>query len=116
MEIIIDKKYRLKKLHYWLKYELSTSTLLLLSWLWILAIGLATAAAIIFTPFMLTILFKEKKYGWIIFFVIIVILPAASAIIYFLNSDYLQILALVPLVLFYFYCFLLRITIHEWLS
>jgi hypothetical protein len=116
MEIIISKNYRLQRLHYWLKYELSSSVLLLLSWLGSLLILLATFAAILFTPYMLTILFKEKKFGWVTSFIITVLLPAVFIWIYFSGSDYSYFLFLIPLAFFYFYCFLLRITVHDWLT
>ena len=117
MEItVFSKNHRLKRLHYWLKYELSSSSLLLLSWLGSLLILLAAFAAIIFTPYMLTILFKEKKFGWITFFIISVLLPAVFIGIYFSGSDYSYFLDIIPLVFFYFYCFLLRITVHDRLT
>ena len=113
---VYSKNQNLKRLNYWLKYELSSSALLLLSWLWGITILLSTVAALVFTPFMLHILFQEKKFGWITFFIIIVILPAITVLIFFLHSNYLMFLILIPLVLFYFYCFLLRYTVDDWLT
>jgi hypothetical protein len=113
---VYSKNQNLKRLHYWLKYELSSSALLLLSWLWGFAILLSTIAAAVFTPFMIYILFEEKKFGWIIFFIIMIILPAITITIFFLHSNYFLVLALIPLALFYFYCFLLRLTVSDWLS
>ena len=113
---VYSKNQNLKRLNYWLKYELSSSALLLLSWLWGITILLSTVAALVFTPFMLYILFQEKKFGWITFFIIIVILPAITVLIFFLHSNYFMFLILIPLVLFYFYCFLLRYTVDDWLT
>ena len=113
---VFSKNQNLKRLHYWLKYELSSSVLLLLWWLWGLAIFLATAAALIFAPFMIYILYKERKFGWIIFFFLIVILPLILIIAFTLHSNYFAFLIFIPLALFYFYCFTLRITVADWLS
>jgi hypothetical protein len=113
---VFSKNQNLKRLNYWLKYELSSSVLLLLSWLWGLAIFLATVAALIFTPFMIYILYKERKFGWLIFFFILVILPLIIITAFFLHSSYFMVMIYIPIVLFYFYCFLLRYTIEDWLS
>ncbi len=113
---VYSKDQNLKRLNYWLKYELSSSTLLLLSWFWGPAILLSTIAAVVFTPFMIYTLFKEKKFGWIIFFGILIILPLIIIIVFSLHSTYFMELILIPLALFYFYCFLLRFTVSDWLT
>jgi hypothetical protein len=77
---------------------------------------LAIIAAILFAPFMLYVLFKEKRYGWIIFFIIIVLLPLLIDVLFFYHTNVYLILLFIPLALFYFYCFLLRITIRDWMQ
>lgn len=98
-----------------LNYELSTVVLYLLQYYWQITIFLAAFAALLFTPYLIFILIKEKRYGYIIFFISFVIFPL-SVIILFL-SDHLFYLAYlqIPLPLFYFYCFMLRFNANEWL-
>lgn len=116
LEIEIDKNYNIKKLKYWLNYSLSSFSLYLLSWFWGVTIFLVIGAAIIFTPYMLKILYEERRIGWIIFFIIIVVMPLVIIYISFKGSIYLRVLELIPLATYYFYCFLLRITISDWLD
>jgi hypothetical protein len=106
--------YNVTRLQRWLDYELSTAMLLLLSWFWNLALLLMIIAAILFTPFMLKVLLDEKRFGWITFFIILVIMPIISFFIWDINSSYKFILELIPLALFYFYCFILRLAIKSW--
>jgi hypothetical protein len=71
-------------------------------------------AAILFTPFMLKVLFEERRFGWIIYFIIIVLIPVIA--IYFFNFglSYKPAFQLIPLGTFYFYCFTLRLAIKDW--
>lgn len=116
MEVEISRNYNISRLKQWLDYELSTSTLILLSWFWNFTIILAAITAVLFTPFMLKILFEERKFGWIITFLIVIILPAV--IIFFIDNtnNYQYILGGVVLVFFYFYCFVLRFVIKDWMQ
>ena len=99
-----------------LTYELSTIVLFFLNFFWQLTLFLAVLAAILFTPYLIFILIREKKYGWITLFILIVILPLIVIILFL--SDHLFYLAYlqIPLPLFYFYCFLLRFDAKEWLK
>ena len=116
MEIEIDKNYNLRRLRYWLNYSLSSSALFFLWYFTSLAVFILTIAALIFAPFMLKVLFEEKKWGWIIFFIITIIFPIAAVYIFLFKTNYFQAIGLIPLALFYFYCFLLRLTITDWLE
>jgi len=103
----------MKKLAYFLNYELSTTLLFFLSWLGPI---IAIISSIIFTPYMLHILYKEKKYGWIMFFAIIVIIPTLLNFtniesMLFKNSINLIILGIV-----YLYYFILRLCINDWIE
>lgn len=114
MGIEISQNYNLSRLKQWLDYELSASTLLLLSWLWDFTIILAAVAALLFTPFMLKILFEEKKFGWIIAFAVIVVVPLIS--VFFIDVFYYKfVFAGVILILFYFYCGVLRFAVKDWI-
>jgi hypothetical protein len=102
---------RLKK---YLNYEISSSVLFFLSFLAPIFMFFAVGAAIIFTPFMMYVLFKEKKTGWLISFIIIVILPIILLLILSVQFEFAAALLTIPIVLFYFYCFLLRFAANEW--
>jgi hypothetical protein len=106
-----------------LSFELSTIVIFFLQFLWqltlflaVLTLFLAVLAAILFIPYLIFILIKEKKYDWITLFILIVILPLIVIILFL--SDHLFYLAYlqIPLPLFYFYCFLLRFDAKEWLK
>ncbi len=77
-------------------------------------IGLAAAAALIFTPFMLHSLYIENKINWIIFFFILVILPTLFFFIISLFFSAMIWLNLISLGLFYFYFFILRFEVNSW--
>jgi len=67
-------------------------------------------AAIVFTPFMLYVLYKEEKKGWIISFSIIVLLPLIPISLFYPD------LLLIGLAPFYLFCFLLRMEVKGWLT
>jgi hypothetical protein len=75
-----------------------------------------TLASILFSPYLLFVLIREHKIGWIYFFIIIVVVPIlATFILYYFNENLSHLLFL-PLLLFYFYCFLLRFSVNEWIK
>lgn len=114
MEININKNYNIDRLQKWLDYELSTSVLYVISWFWGIAIFLMTIAAFIFTPLLIKVLLEEKKYGWMITFFVLIIIPTIGLFIININSEYKTIAGLVILALFYFYCFTLKMVIKDW--
>ena len=114
MDIEITKNYNVRRLQQWLDYELSTFILMLLSWFVHFALLLAIIAAVIFTPFMLKVMFEERRFGWIVFFFLMVIFPVAGVLFLNIDSAYKSVIELIPLALFYFYCFVLRIAIKDW--
>lgn len=107
---ILENVARLEKLYTYLNYEVSSSILYLGSWFIPMFMPLIFLAAIIFTPYMIFVLYKEKKKGWIIFFFLSTILP-----IIFLSNFYPSLIA-IGLIPFYFFCFILRMTAKEWLN
>lgn len=114
MDIEISKNYNVRRLQQWLDYELSTFILMLLSWFVHFALLLAIIAAVIFTPFMLKVMFEERRFGWIVFFFLMVIFPAAGVLFLNIDSAYKAVAELISLALFYFYCFILRLAIKDW--
>ncbi|MEW6196744.1 MAG: hypothetical protein AB1521_16480 [Bacteroidota bacterium] len=115
MEIDVSKDYNIVRLQQFLDYELSTILLFILSWFWQFTLILIVIAAVIFTPFMLKVLFQERKFGWIIFFVLMVGVPLATFQLMDLEPAYRFATNLIPLLLFYFYCFLLRLAVRDWI-
>jgi len=53
----------------------------------------------------------EKKNGWIIFFVILVLIPIITIILFSVFE-----LLFIPLALVYFYSFLLRFVVRDWIQ
>jgi hypothetical protein len=82
-----------------------------------IVIDVLTIAAVLFTPYMLFVLKKEKHAGWIYFFIIMVILPLiAVSIIYYSGTPFMKALIYIPLALYYLYCFLLRFSVNGWID
>ncbi|MBK7498681.1 MAG: hypothetical protein IPI19_06155 [Ignavibacteriales bacterium] len=81
-----------------------------------LAIILITTAAILFSPYILYVLIIEKKIGWIIFFFSMTIFPLVFIHIFFREALFYDALILIPLLLFYFYCYLIKFEVDKWLA
>ena len=113
-DIESDKHYNLERLQTFLSYQLSGTFLFVLSFFWGITLLLAVLAAIIFIPFMLKVLYQEERFGWIIFFCIIVLLPLIFFFIFLRDSNYLFVFGLLSLAFFYMYCFILRLSIGDW--
>ncbi len=112
--IYIDKNYNLTRLRKYLNYQVSSSLLYFLSFQVFVFIFIASAAALIFTPFMLYVLITEKKYGWIVFFIIIVVVPVIILLMLSWMVEFSRPMLFISLGLFYFYCFLLRFQVNDW--
>lgn len=102
-----------------LNYEISSGILLLLLnqvWIALIALSLIIIAAILFTPYMLYIFIKEKRLGWLTSFLIIVIAPTIA--LYFLSrhSYAFEAVMLIPFILFYFFCLLVRLAVNQWIK
>lgn len=113
---IISNIESVERFAFILNFELGTSVLLFLQGnVWI-ALPLIIIAAVIFTPYMLYILTIERRFNWIIIFIIIVILP--FILFYFFSKDSyaLEAFLLIPFIFFYFYCLLLRLSVNQWIK
>ena len=67
----------------------------------------------IFTPYILYVLLKEKRFGWIVTYFIIVIIPAVIAVTV-LGFAY-GLIILLLFAPFYFFCFLIKSSVDEWI-
>lgn len=108
--------YNLERLQKILNYNLSTSALFVLWYFSGLSILLIIVAAIIFSPFILFVLYKEKKSNWIITFGVMVFIPMILVAFFLRSSGYASIGALVVLALVYLFCFVLKFSVNEWIK
>ena len=92
--------------------RMGVDIVLLLKILLVIIIG----AAVLFTPFLFYVLIKEKRYGWITIYFFMVVLPYIIILLIFYNFVLLGAWLLVPVILFYFYCFLLKSSVADWLK
>jgi hypothetical protein len=96
-------------------FELSTSVAFVLFSFYPINLYIIIIAAILFTPYMLYVLIKERKYGWIVMFFLVVVLP--YPVLYFIIGDYILLPGwmLLPIIPFYFYCFIIKFSVEDWL-
>lgn len=120
MNIQPSKNYNLKKLKKWLELELSATVLLFLSYAFGITIFIALVAAILFVPLLFKVLINERRYGWILNFVIFVVGPGLISYFFFGQATWLAshtnlaTAVLISLAFFYFYCAVLRLVISDW--
>ena len=106
----LENTQRLEKLYKYLNYEISSSILYVAIWFFMFLAPLLIIAAVVFTPYMLYVLYKEEKKGWIIFFVLTTILPIGLLSIFYTP---LIIAGLIP---FYLFCVILRMEVKGWIT
>jgi len=75
-----------------------------------------TSTAVIFIPYILYVLLKENRKGWIAFLIILVIFPVLFISMIFQLSMFYNMAALFPIFLYTLFCYLLKSQIIEWLS
>lgn len=117
MELKISSKHRndhLDRLALYLNCELSASLLFFVSFVVWIFIFIAIIIAGVFIPYMIYVLLKEGRHGWIIFFNVMILTPLLISII--LLPSYFSVFMLISVALFYCYCFFLRMTVNEWIK
>ena len=112
------EREQLKRLYYWLTRAAMSGALLfsiaafpmtvVLTCLCLLAIG--------FSVFILRTLNQLKKKGWMITFAVLIGIPFLVCLVPDESGLAVNALWFIPLVLFYFYCWILRYAVTEWLS
>jgi len=70
---------------------------------------------VIFTPYFFYVLFKEKRFGWLTLFIVLVILPATTAFIIFGVKLFMMIWMFVFVFPFFLFCFLIKFSVEEWI-
>lgn len=116
MEIRESSKFpndHLDRLALFLNYELSASLLFFFSFVVWIFLFIAILIAGIFIPYLIYVLLKEGRHGWILSFNVIILTPLIISILFL--PSYFSIFLLLSVALFYCYCFFLRITINEWI-
>ncbi|REL24848.1 hypothetical protein DYD21_16960 [Rhodohalobacter sp. SW132] len=106
--------FDIKSLDLWLSYELSGSALFMMSFFYIASLYLLGALILLFLPILVGTLIHEKRYGWLIFFLLFVGLPALFIYFIFDSGSWFHVLRFVPIALFLFYCLLLKLTLPGW--
>lgn len=98
-----------------LNYQLGTFILFILTYSGGFTLLLSTVAATIFLPYLIFILFKGKRSGWIISFVILVIIPFLLLLFIGMKIDIFFII-IISIAFFYFYCFMLKYSVRDWIK
>lgn len=106
----------MRKLKYILDYQLSSSLLMFLSAMWPILLLFAFVASMLFTPYMLNVLYKEKKYGWIISFFVYNVLLTSINFLPTVPSIAKGAVNLIVLASFYLYCTVLRYEVVDWIK
>ena len=76
-------------------------------------------AVILFTPYMLYVLAVERRYGWLVFFALFVLLPGIACYYFilaeppegFILAGSNMLAGAIPMALYLFYCYFLKISI-----
>jgi len=79
-------------------------------------LGIFISIIVLFIIFLFYVLIKEKRYGWISIFLFMVVLPYIIILLIFYDFVLLGAWLLVPVVLFFFYCFLLKSSVADWIK
>ncbi len=112
-----QKLLKLKKLNYWLTYELSSVTIFILHHvIGLLSLYIFIGAALVFTPYMLKTLYELKKYGWIAVFFLFTCPPLLVDLFLVENHVWEMVMRGFSLASFYFYCCTLKYSIKDDLS
>ena len=98
-----------------LNFELASTVLFVFSFMHSIFLIVAIIAAFLFIPYLLYVLFKERRFGWIASLVTVIFAPLVISIPFGITSEYLSIILMVSLLLFYFYCFVIKMSIREWI-
>jgi hypothetical protein len=86
-------------------------SVLKLSFITYILMCLPLLAILLFTLYMLFVLMKEKRYGWIIFLFCIVLLPLILILLFIPDPFFIPI-TLAP---FFLYCFMLKTAVNDWI-
>lgn len=84
--------------------------------IFILLILIAISPPVLVTPFIFYVLYREKRFGWLVSYFIMVILPVTLFFIIFQDSlEYIIWMPIYYMVPFYFYSFIIKFSVDEWI-
>lgn len=108
---------KLKNLSYYLNYSVPTFGLYAGSFFWGIFLFIAIIAAIIFTPYMLKILYQTDRKKWVFSFVIIIGIPILLSVYFMFTTVMIApIFRMISVGIFFLYCFSLKSNIRNWIS
>jgi len=108
---------RLSHLYHWLSAKRFTILLYpLILYAPFVALPILLVLAVIFAPYVISVLYKEGKRGWLILLAVMVGIPIGLIFIPFEVPQIRIALFSLPLLMFYFYCVCLRWAVANWLS
>ena len=82
----------------------------------VLLIIIAISPPVLVTPFIVYVLYREKRYGWLASYFIMVIIPVILFFIIFQDSlKYMIWMPVYYMVPFYFYSFIIKFSVDEWI-
>ena len=108
---------RLEPLHRFLTLELlgaAAGSGFVMLFAYSLLLPLLRVAAFTFAPYVLWMLYKEKRFGWLAFFALLVGVPTVGAFV--ADGAAAAFWDGAALVAFYFYCLLLKHAVGQWVD
>lgn len=84
--------------------------------LFVILIFTAISPPVLVTPFIFYVLYREKRFGWLASYFIMVIIPVSLFFIIFQDSlEYMIWMPFYYMVPFYFYSFIIKFSVDEWI-
>ncbi len=80
-----------------------------------LVIFLIFSPPVIFTPYIIYVLTKEKRYGWLTTYIMFVVLPGVISLLVIHGGIFAALWMPLLMLPFYLYCFLIKFSVEEWL-
>lgn len=116
MSNLLTIKFHLEKIQSILRIEIPAYLLLSLSFFTGIGFFILKIVILLFSPYMVFVLFRLKKFGWITTFCLIVVLPYIFSFIKFSDATLTLLINLFPLLTFLIFTFLLKMVIPDWLE
>lgn len=114
-ETNLDHLYRL---HRWMSFKLAVPVLIA-AW-FVIPIGLIVTslriAAVLLSPYILYVLVRQRRWGWVIGFLVTVGIPFILALVPQESITWSFVLDFIPLATFLLYSLVLRHALGEWLE
>ena len=116
MKTLRLKNPHLERIDRLLKYELSSSSLFMISFFYGSAYYLLLAAVFLFLPYLMFVLHREEKYIWFYSLLVLVVIPALVVNIFGGGSQWNFVLNYTIIAIFFMHCVLLKWTVPQWMD